>query len=119
MSGLHGVIRLRSPANKGTCAGVRPARRGGPLAGLRAGLRDALAAPLPMPPGPAGCHCRSAQNWTQAQTVGNPAFKQQQSQLANIGQLATVADRAAQAGTSRNTQKMAYVRLSTRAAVTL
>lgn len=48
----------------------------------------------------------SAQDWTRAQTVGNPAFKAD-AQKCNVAPLETVADRAAQSGASVRTQKMA------------
>lgn len=48
----------------------------------------------------------SAQDWTRAQTVGNPAFKGE-AQKCNVAPLETVADRAAQSGASVRTQKMA------------
>lgn len=46
----------------------------------------------------------SAQDWAKAQTVGNPAFKEQSG---NVAGLATIADRAAQSGASERTQRMA------------
>lgn len=49
----------------------------------------------------------SAQDWAKAQTVGNPAFRQQEAQSGNVAGLATVADRAAQSGASERTQRMA------------
>ena len=45
----------------------------------------------------------SAQDWAQAQTVGNPAFKQK----CNVAPLATATSRAAESGASLRTQKMA------------
>lgn len=51
-------------------------------------------------PGQHAAIVASAQDWARAQTVGKP-------KLANVGQLATVEQRAAQSGVSRNTQKMA------------
>ncbi|MEX5744676.1 ParB N-terminal domain-containing protein [Massilia sp. X63] len=48
----------------------------------------------------------SAQDWTRAQTVGNPTFKTD-AQKCNVAPLETVADRAAQSGASVRTQKMA------------
>lgn len=46
----------------------------------------------------------SAQDWGNAQTVGNPAFKDQK---CNVAPLQTVADRATESGASVRTQKMA------------
>jgi len=46
----------------------------------------------------------SAQDWAQAQTVGNPGFK---SQSCNLAPLQTTAQRAAESGASVRTQKMA------------
>jgi len=48
----------------------------------------------------------SAQDWAKAQTVGNPAMTGD-SQLRNVAQLVTAADRAAQSGASIRTQQTA------------
>lgn len=53
-----------------------------------------------MTPGQQAAIVASAQDWAKAQTVGKP-------KSANDGQLATVAQRQAVSGASRNTQKMA------------
>lgn len=53
-----------------------------------------------MTPGQQAAIVASAQDWGRAQAVGKP-------KLANVGQLATVEQRAAQSGASRNTQKAA------------
>lgn len=53
-----------------------------------------------MTPGQQAAIVASAQDWAKAQAVGKP-------KSANDGQLTTVAQRAAQSGASRNTQKMA------------
>lgn len=54
-------------------------------------------------PGQQAAIVASAQDWSQAQPVGNPAFRQS----GNATGLATVADRAAQSGASDKTQRMA------------
>ena len=51
-------------------------------------------------PGQQAAIVASAQDWTKAQSVGNP-------QLRNVAQLETAADRAAQSGASHRTQQMA------------
>jgi hypothetical protein len=51
-------------------------------------------------PGQQAAIVASAQDWAKTQPVGKP-------KLANVGQLATVEQRAAQSGASRNTQKAA------------
>ncbi|MGG7603520.1 ParB/RepB/Spo0J family partition protein [Massilia sp. BKSP1R2A-1] len=57
-------------------------------------------------PGQQAAIVASAQDWTRAQTVGNPAFKGD-AQKCNGAPLETAADRAAQSGASLRTQKMA------------
>lgn len=57
-------------------------------------------------PGQQAAIVASAQDWSAAQSVGNPAFKAQQ-QRCNVAPLATAADRAGQSGASLRTQKMA------------
>lgn len=57
-------------------------------------------------PGQQAAIVASAQDWSAAQSVGNPAFKAQQ-QKCNVAPLATAADRASQSGASLRTQKMA------------
>ena len=54
-------------------------------------------------PGQQAAIVSSAQDWAQAQTVGNPAITQK----CNVAPLATAADRAAESGASLRTQKMA------------
>ena len=53
-----------------------------------------------MTPGQQAAIVASAQDWSKAQSVGNP-------QLRNVAQLETAADRAAQSGASHRTQQMA------------
>jgi ParB-like chromosome segregation protein Spo0J len=57
-------------------------------------------------PGQQAAIVASAQDWTLAQTVGNPAFKAV-AQSGNVAGLETVADRVAQSGASERTQRMA------------
>lgn len=57
-------------------------------------------------PGQQAAIVASAQDWSMAQSVGNPAFKAP-AQKGNVAPLETASDRAAQSGASLRTQKMA------------
>lgn len=57
-------------------------------------------------PGQQAAIVASAQDWANAQTAGNPAFKAA-GQSGNVAGLSSVADRAAQSGASDRTQRMA------------
>jgi hypothetical protein len=57
-----------------------------------------------MTPGQSAAIVASLQDWAKAQTAGNPTFK---AQCGNVAALATVAERAAQSGAGKRTQRMA------------